>query len=170
MSNVKRQTSTVKRQRSIVARAGFTVIELLVVIGIAVVLAAAAAPLYGNLQVSVQLNENISQIIQTTRSARENSFSRLNNSSHGVYFEINPSGNDRFILYQGDSYAARDASHDRAVILDPSLSLSTTLSGNEVNFSKGLAVPNATGTVTISHDVKGSRTMAVNRLGMVEEN
>ena len=150
-------------------RTGFTVVELLIIMGIMVVLAAAAAPLYGNLQVSAQLNENISQIIQTARIARERAFSRLNNSSHGVYFETNPSAADKFVLYQGGSYAARDAEYDREFLLDPSLSLSYSLPGGEVDFSKGFGAPNATGTVVITHDTKGSRTMLINDFGIVEE-
>ncbi len=165
----KSQPSIAIRQKSVVPRKGFTVIELLIVLGIMGVLAAAAAPLYGNMQLSAQLDENISQITQTARIARERSFSRLNNSSHGIYFEINPSGNDKFILYQGDSYATRNAEYDRVFTLDPSLSLSTTIMGNEINFSKEFGIPNATGTVTIFHSVKGSRTMRINRLGMAEE-
>ncbi len=150
-------------------QSGFTLIELLLVIAIMLALAVAAAPLYGNLHLSTQLNENIAQIIQTTRIARERSFSRLNNFPHGVYFEINPAGNDKFILYQGNSYATRDTDYDREVSLDSSLSLSTTLPGNEVYFSKGFGIPDATGTVTLTHNVKGARIMRINDFGMVEE-
>ena len=149
--------------------AGFTLIELLIVIGITLVLATAAIPIYGNLQVSAQLNENTSQIVQTVRIARGRSVARLNNTSHGVYFEINSAANDRFILYQGDSYVGRDELYDRVAILDPALSLSTTLSGNEVNFSRGLGIPNTTGTVTLKHDVVGIKTMSINVFGIVEE-
>ena len=39
----------------------------------------------------------------------------------------------------------------------------------EVNFSKGLGMPNATGTVTITHDVKGSEIMRINDFGMADE-
>jgi len=94
----------------------------------------------------------------------------LNNSSHGVYFEINTGSADRFILYQGGSYAGRDTTYDRPTTLDNVLSLSTIISGNEVNFSKGLGVPNATGTVILTHDVTGSKTMSINDFGIVEEN
>ncbi len=150
-------------------QSGFTLVELLLVIAIMLALAVAAAPLYGNIHPSTQLNDNIAQIIQTTRIARERSFSRFNNSSHGVYFEINPSGDDKLILYQGNSYALRDAGYDREVPLSSSLSLSTTLPGNEIHFSKGFGIPNATGTVTLTHETRGARIMGINDFGMVEE-
>jgi prepilin-type N-terminal cleavage/methylation domain-containing protein len=148
---------------------GFTIIELLVVIAITLILAAAAVPIYGSLQVSSQLNENSSLIVQALRSARTNSVARVNNAAHGVYFEINAGGDDKYILYQGASYASRNSSYDRATTLDSSLSLSTTFTGDEVDFSRGLGVPDNIGSVTLTHAVQGTRIITVNDLGMVQE-
>jgi prepilin-type N-terminal cleavage/methylation domain-containing protein len=147
----------------------FTLIELLIVVAITLILAVAVAPLYGNLTVSSQLNDNSAQIVQTLRIARERSVARVNNSAHGVYFEINPSAKDKFILYQGSSYAGRDSDYDRSTTMDSALSISETLSGTEVNFSKGFGKPNTTGTVTLTHDVNGTRVITINSFGMVEE-
>jgi prepilin-type N-terminal cleavage/methylation domain-containing protein len=150
---------------------GFTIIELLIVITITLILAAASVPIYGNLQVSAQLNENSAQIIQALRTAREYSVAGFNNVQHGVFFEINPDSDDRYILYQGSTYATRNSSYDRAVTLDSSLTLSTSLTGgaNEVNFSKGLGTPIQIGTITLTHDASGSKVIVVNSFGMVEE-
>jgi prepilin-type N-terminal cleavage/methylation domain-containing protein len=145
-------------------QSGFTLIELLIVIGITLLVGAAAVPIYGSLQVSTQLNENSSLVIQTVRTAREYSVARLNNAAHGVYIT-----STTYTLYQGSSYAARDSSYDRTTTLDSALTLSTTLTGSEVNFSKGLGVPNNTGTITLTHDVQGSSTITINSFGMVEE-
>jgi len=150
----------------------FTLIEILIVIGITLILTAAVAPIYGNLQVSSQLNENSCQIIQSLRLARERSVARLNNASHGVYFEIDALGyQDKYVLYQGSNYDSRDSSYDREVILDEVLSLSLPgeVSEYEINFSKGLGVPIATGIITLTHDVNGTRQIIINSLGMVEQ-
>ncbi|MDA2922332.1 DNRLRE domain-containing protein [Patescibacteria group bacterium AH-259-L07] len=147
----------------------FTLIELLIVIAIIVIVVAAAIPLYGNWQVTSQLNENAAQIIQTLRTARERSVSRVNNSSHGVYFDINPSADDAYILYQGSSYAARNSSYDRIITLESTLSLSTTLSAMQVNFSQGLGNPNTIGALTLTHDGGGSRVIGINSIGQVQE-
>ncbi len=145
---------------------GFTLVELLVVIAITLLLAAATVPIYGSLQVSSQLNENTSQIVQNLRTARERSVARLNNAQHGIYFTTNS-----YTLYQGSSYASRSSTYDRGVTLDPALSFS--LPGGaltyDINFSKGLGVPNAIGTISLTHDVTGSRQIIINNLGMVEE-
>lgn len=152
------------------AKQSFTLIELLVVIAIMVIVIAAGVSLYGNLQVTSQLNENTSQIIQTIRTARQRSVSRVNNSSHGIYFEINPSNNDQYILYQGSSYSMRDSSYDLTVTLGSPLHIATTLNGNEVNFSRSLGTPNTTGNIVLSHDTTGARTISINSFGIVDEN
>ncbi|MCH7597463.1 prepilin-type N-terminal cleavage/methylation domain-containing protein [Patescibacteria group bacterium] len=148
-------------------KCGFTLIELLIVIGITLALVVVAIPIYGNLQVSSQLNDSMDQIVQTLRTARERSIARRNDSMHGVYFEINAPGDDRFILYQGDSFATRDSNYDRALTLSSSIMLSTTLSGDEVSFSKSFGGPNATGTVILTHDAQGARTVTITRIGSI---
>ncbi len=150
---------------------GFTLIELLIVIAITLILAAVVVPIYGNLQVSGQLNENSSQAIQTLRMARGRSIARYNNAQHGVYFQVNASDKDKYVLYRGSSYATRESDYDREITLDSALSLSLPggVSEYEINFSKGLGVPDATGTITLTHDVSGSRSIIVNSFGMIEK-
>lgn len=151
---------------------GFTFIELIIVVTILLLLAVAGAPLFGNLQVSSQLNENSTQIVQTARIARQRSVVWLNDSAHGIYFDIDGSGNDEYVLYQGSSYGTRDASLDATTTLDSPLSLSTSLAEgttNDVNFSKGLGIPSATGTVTLTHDVSGTKTIIFSIFGKIEE-
>lgn len=155
-------------------RKGFTIIELLVVIGISIILAAAAAPLYGSLQVTAQLNDNTSLIIQTLRTARERSVAGYNNSLHGVYFDNNLGSVSSYVLYQGGSYATRQTSYDRIQFLDQALIVSSTdfaLIGPDIdiNFSKGTGVPSTTGTLRLMHETNGNRIIFVNSLGGVEE-
>lgn len=127
---------------------GFTVIELLVVIGITVILALTAAPIYGNFQSSAQLNAVSVQITQDIRLVKQRSLSGLNGLTQGIKFAAGG-----YTIYQGESYAARATIYDRVVNLTGSLTLTTTLPGNEINFSKGLGAPDNTGAVTITHSV-----------------
>ncbi len=143
---------------------GFTFVEILIVLGITAILAVSAGFIYGNFQVSAQLNESSAQVIQTIRTARQRSISRVNNSRHGVKLQ-----SDRYILYQGSSYSSRDSDYDREIILGNSMSFSTTLVNDEINFSKGLGVPDNSGNIILSHDTIGKRTIIINAFGMVEE-
>jgi prepilin-type N-terminal cleavage/methylation domain-containing protein len=148
---------------------GFTLIELLVVLSMIALLAASVFPMYGNLQGSSQLNESSSQIIQIIRTARERSAARLNNSNHGVYFESAES--DRYVLYQGSSFDTREQNRDRETILEGVMNFSLPGGADEyeINFSKGLGMPSATGTIILNHEVQGTRTIIINSFGMVEE-
>lgn len=146
---------------------GFTLIELLLVIGIFLVVGVAVMPLYGNLAVVTQLNEETSQMVQTIRIARERSSAGFRASRHGVCFE-SAAGGDRYILYQGDDCVARLASADRIIDLPPALIWSTTLPSPDLNFS-ATGTPSITGTITLTHAAYGARTITINELGLVEE-
>jgi len=144
--------------------AGFTIIELLIVVGIITIIAGVSSVVYGNLQISAQLNETSAQIAQNLRIAYGQSASGFNDDAHGVKFE-----SSEYIIFQGASYDTRTATYDRAYDIDSALSLSTTLSGDEVVFSRGVGLPNTTGTVTITHSVSGSRNILVSDQGVIQE-
>jgi prepilin-type N-terminal cleavage/methylation domain-containing protein len=151
---------------------GVTIVEIIIVVSITLILAAAAAPIYGNLQVSGQLNENAAQITQTVRTARGRSISRFHNAAHGVYFEKRSAPEkDRYTLYQGPSYAGRDAAYDRVVELARALTLSLPGEATtyDIHFSQGLGNPTNYGTITLTHDAVGSREIIINEFGVVED-
>lgn len=153
---------------------GFSLVELLIVISIGVVVVAAAIPLYGNLHSSTQIGETTTQIVQTLRTARQKSISGLNNSAHGVYLDIEDGENHAFILYQGDSFAARQAQYDRREEISISLSIvnaTLNLTGEDIdiNFSRGKGLPNNIGSFNIVHDVLDFNTITINELGLIEE-
>lgn len=149
---------------------GTSSIELLIILAILGIIFAGIGPLLNNLQVSTQTNKSTEIIIQFLRLAKEKSFSRINNQSHGVYFNITAS-DDSIILFQGNDYSTRDAQYDREYFFSSSISLATSLAGNEVVFSKGLSRPNIVSTedtVTVSHDVFGSRIVTINSYGLID--
>lgn len=143
---------------------GFTLTELLIVIGIMTITVVASLPIYGNLQISAQLNDNTAQIAQNLRLSREQSLAGLNAAAHGIKFFPN-----QYVLYQGSSYASRNVSYDRTYDLAGVLTLSTTIPGDEINFSKGLGAPSASGIITLTHAVNGVRQVTINSFGVVEE-
>lgn len=143
---------------------GFTIIELLIVVGITVILAAAASPIYGNLQVSTQLNEVSAQIAQDLRLAHEQSRAGVNGAAHGVKFE-----QSRYTVFQGSSYFSRSSAYDRVNVFSDSLTIVTNFLNDEVVFPPGIGSPNASGTIIITHAAKGSRTITLNSVGSVTE-
>lgn len=154
-----------KKLRSYNLQAAFTLLEFLIAIAVVLMLAAGGAMIYGQFYTSSQLNETTTQMIQTVRVARERAVARVNDAAHGVYFDTVAK---KYTLYQGSSWGDAGKVIIRETTLDSVLSLSTTLAGNDVNFSKGLGLPN-TGNITLTHSVSGTRTVSINSFGKIEQ-
>ena len=146
---------------------GFTLTETLLTLAIVSILIVTAVPIFGNLQVNNQLTEAQDRLRQTFRLAQTRSIAGLNNSSHGVYIDINIGAPDNVILYQGDSYATRDTDYDRVEEISEVMFLSTSILGNDINFTRPTGKPSATGTITISHTVSGVSTTTITSIGSV---
>lgn len=142
---------------------------MLVVVIMFVVFTVGIIPMSQTLR-STKLNDGVDRVLLEMRTAREESVAKLNNQSHGIYFEINSSSADRIIRYQGSSYSSRNSAYDIPTSLDESISVSTTLTGNEVNFATGTGVPDHTGIITLTHNHSGSRSISLNRFGLSEAN
>ncbi|MCK5510125.1 prepilin-type N-terminal cleavage/methylation domain-containing protein [Candidatus Parcubacteria bacterium] len=147
---------------------GFTLLEIILSITIIIVLAGAVSPFYVDWKNAVELDTAVSQLKQDLRFARARSLSGYNDSPHGAYFDINPSGADKIVVYQGSSYAAREVGYDKEYIFDVSLSLDTIITGNEINFSQGLGEPSQTGEVSITNEhTEETAVSAINSLGLI---
>ncbi len=158
----------VLKHRKVLKKKGFTLVELVVVLGIFIVLITISFPTYSNWHVAAQIDSANEDIIQAIRLAKMRSIAGYNNLSHGIFFNNNESGSDSYTLYQGSSYASRDADYDRQISLSETLSSTTTIQNSEINFSKGLGLPSATGTIIIIHsNTNETATITINSLGAV---
>ncbi len=83
---------------------GFTFLELLIVIAIISSLSILAFPLYSNYLSDSFSNTFLLELEAGFKKTRQKSFSSMNNSSYGIYFD-KALGN--FVFYQGDSYVER---------------------------------------------------------------
>ncbi|MCA9391815.1 prepilin-type N-terminal cleavage/methylation domain-containing protein [candidate division WWE3 bacterium] len=142
---------------------GFTLIELIVVIGVLLLLAGAAAPIYGNFQVRTQIREATTTVVTSLRNARERSVARIDDSTYGVYFA---SGSSEVVLFKGDSYAGRDQNYDEIYPITSSLTMSSTFTADAITFTKGLGIASEGGGVVISSSAESS-TVSVNDKGVV---
>ena len=146
---------------------GMTMIELLMIIILVSALVALSVPVYSNLQVSSKLNESTNLLIQTLRTGKERGTARLNNIEHGVKLET-----DSYTIYYGSSYTTRIQDYDRDIILkeiELSWNLSGTGDADNINFSKGLGIPNKTGTITLTDKTGNTKNITVNEIGKIEQ-
>ena len=139
---------------------GFTLLEILLVIGIISILLVFTVPVSLDFYKSQQLETQTQSIIQTLRRAQSKAMSIELDSSFGVYFGVS-----NYTLFKGSSYSGpgRDLQYDE--IFDfPGLINLTGLS--EIVFSKFEGKPNVTGNVilTINSD---TRTININEMGRI---
>ena len=148
---------------------GFSLVEVLVVIGIFLVLGAVVLPVAGNFYTSSSLEQESNNLVTALRSAHTRSLARFNNSAHGVFLEpavVPP----RYTLYQGVNYAGRQTAYDVVTILPPSFTLSTTIAGADIRFSAGPALTSDVGTITLTPSGQAPRIITVNKFGGIYEN
>jgi len=145
---------------------GFTLIELMMIVAISGIMAGISIPLYGALSNASKLTETAELISQEISLTRVKANARLRNFSYGIYFEINPDADDRVVLYEGTSYLTRDEDKDRIFTLDKEISLSSSISDNDLNFSDGRMQPSALGEIVIRHRNDETITIKINDLGI----
>lgn len=143
---------------------GFTLIEMMLVVGLLFLVISGSVMLYSNLLPLTDLHEASFIVKQQLRKARELSINGYNNTSHGVYV-------DRIqgliIIYQGDSYGTRETSKDMSTSISSSLEIESTFPGDDVNFNKWMGMPDKVGQVIVSHRNVGTAEVELNRIGVV---
>ena len=142
---------------------GFTLVELLIVIAILVIASGLALPFIQSFQATADLATHADTLTSTLRRARWQAVTGQNAASWGVYFD---SGNNRFVLFQGTSYAGRDQSFDQEFTYPVVFTLTTDF-GNEIGFSRYAGDASASGTVLFSDGVNQA-SVSIDPYGRVQ--
>lgn len=145
---------------------GFTLIELIVVIGIFTIVSALSVPFIQSFQTSSNLHTHANTIVRTLRRAQQQAIAGRDDSSWGVYFD---SSNNQFLMFLGDDYATRDEDYDQETEYSNIFIIDTDF-GNEIYFSIYSGQPSEAGTITISSPNNQSKVISIGSLGMVQIN
>lgn len=138
---------------------GFTLLEVLLSVATVAIIAGMGIPIYQSLQVRNDLDIAAVTIVQNFRRAQTLAQAIDGDTSWGLYIQ---SGS--ITLFQGASYASRDANFDE--VFDVPINI--VPSGmQEVVFTKFSGEPQATGTVTLISNTNEIRNITVNAKGMV---
>ncbi len=148
-----------KKNRKNFLRQGFTLLELFLGMGFIAVLAAVSLPLSQSFQNTNDLDIAVTAMTQSLRRAQVLSQSVASDTTWGVLATTSA-----IVLFQGGSYATRDASFDEMFDTSPSLSVSGV---QELVFNKVFGEPVASGTTTFTSTQAGARTVDVNVKGLV---
>ena len=124
-------------------RHGFTLVEALLVLGIFGVLAGLTIPLVASLPATTNLQTAAEGLASQARRAQARAVAGWNGRAWGVAFFA-----DRYTVFAGSSFAARDPLEDEETILPATVSLTSAL-GSEVSFSPA-GLPSAAGDLTLA--------------------
>ena len=141
---------------------GFTLIEVLVSIGILAVLAGLTVPILASLPTRASLDTSAEGLVSFLRRAQARSVAGWDDGGWGVVFFA-----DHYTLFQGASYAARDPLQDELVTLPPTVQLVSGL-GSEVTFARAEGLSSVEGTLTLTDQYGGVRTITLNSAGRID--
>jgi prepilin-type N-terminal cleavage/methylation domain-containing protein len=145
----------------------FTLIEILMVIGLFALMSSLVFSVYGGLRVFSGINETVPEAVQTLRAARDYARAGKGGDSYGVHFESDGTADKSFTLYKGRSYAEREIVFDQVFYPSGSLEISATFSNNDINFKKISGAPGNSGTIYFSSNDGENKTVVINDLGSV---
>lgn len=122
---------------------GFTLIEILLVIGIASIIFAFSAPFALDFYRKQLVEEARSNIIEAFQKARNNAMLQKSDNSSGVSFNL---VDNSIVIFEGSSTSTRNQDQDQAFPISGDISISGL---TDVIFSKLTGLPSATGTITL---------------------
>ena len=91
---------------------GFTLVELLTVIGILILLTAVSVPVFRTFQKESDLINTVESIINVLRYARNKTLASEESSQWGVWLSTSTTPQE-YILFKGENYTLRDSSYDK---------------------------------------------------------
>ncbi len=136
---------------------GFTIVELLVVMGIFAILFSIGIPVGWDFYYSYQLDSEAQLLSSVLQYARNLSLVNHNESDHGLYVT-----SSNLVIFQGSSYAGRTVSQDKTF---PRVSAITITGGPELVFS-GLSGQTASTTFSVT-DGRKTKYVYMNSEGLV---
>lgn len=149
--------------KNIKVKRGFTLVEVMLVIGILGVIVGLAIPFYQSFQISSALDNAGQEIVQALRNTQAKAIASQGLESQGVHF-----GTNQFIVFSGATYNPVDPDNE---IFELSNTIDITSSGsNEVVFSVGEGLPDTQPVITITSSNNESKVISINALGRINAN
>lgn len=150
---------------------GFTLVELLLIIGILIVLIALAFPAFRYFQKESDLNNSAEEIINTLRLAQNKTLASEEDSQWGIYFSTSTDPH-QYTLFKGANFISRATSSDEIQKLPKSVEIyeiNLVSGGSEVVFNRVRGETNQFGQVSIrlKTDPTKTKTIYIENSGQV---
>jgi prepilin-type N-terminal cleavage/methylation domain-containing protein len=145
---------------------GFTVLEILIVLGIMAILVTIILPSFRTMRSNEVLKATTSEIFSALGKAKSGTLSSVNSSEYGVHFE-----SDLIVIFKGTSYSSSDVNNENISITSPASISAINLTGGAVDlyFDRLSGAPNKTGTITVSTS-SFSKIITISSTGTISMN
>lgn len=139
---------------------GFTLLEVLLVLGILGIMTGLAIPFYQSFMIASELDNVTQEISQALRNTQSQAMSSQGLSSYGVHFDIN-----QFVIFYGDIYNPLDIDNE---IFEVANTVDISSNGSsEIVFSVGAGLPDTQPVISITSSNNKSKSINLNNLGVV---
>lgn len=140
------------------SKRGFTIVEMLVVLGLIVLLATFVTQPFKSFRDSQVLLGSVEDVLSTLSKARSETLAGLNDSAYGAHFQ-----SDRLVLFAGSSYQAGAAGNETILLnqLTTISAINLTGGGSDLVFQRLSGEAASSGTVTIGLVNSPSQTKTV---------
>lgn len=146
---------------------GFTLIEILVVIGVIAILSTVSAVAFRSMYQSATRTSGANEVFEALTGARSNTLASKNDTVHGIHMS-----STTITRFEGPAYVP-GASGNRVYTFEGNVLATSTIisNGGVVTFSRLSGIPSATGTVYV-YDATGAgtTTLIIQGSGLVEYN
>lgn len=154
-----------QHNRLVKTGAGFTLMETLVVIGIAGVVVAMSLFMDINSYRGDAFRSEQNALGTALQTARADALNNIDQKKHGV--AIHPGGYDGYIIFEGDTYAVRDPAKDEGIKASYGVNFSVT-SPTEIVFDQLSGDANYDGDITLIDQERNMTTIiSINHEGKI---
>lgn len=148
---------------------GFTLLELLIVIGITAILAVFLIINPLSFRSRQDLNLTVSEMVAALRNAQNNSISQESGSVWGIYFD-NIDGSGFYDFFSGSNYssaniASRSSLRSSVKFVQPAVGASSTVIFSAVS---GLPAASTTIIIALREDFSSFRAITINANGQIQ--
>jgi prepilin-type N-terminal cleavage/methylation domain-containing protein len=142
---------------------GFTLVELIIVLGIIILVSAMSLPFVSTFQVTSDLRTYNDGLAQAMRTAQFRAIDGYQGTNWGVYLD---NAGKKYVIYSGNNYAARVTDSDLETGFNSAFSLTANF-GNDINFTIYNGLPSVNGTTTFTGTTDVTRYVTISSLGLI---
>lgn len=150
--------------------AGFTLIEIMIVVAVLVILVIASVSSLVTFRKKSSLNNSVEEITSIIEYAQNKTLASEGSSQYGVYFDTTTSPHE-YILFKGSNFLSRDVSFDKVYKVFESVEFYdiNLNGGNEIVFKKITGMTDQVGSISLrlKNDNTETETIHINGVGNI---